>query len=337
VPRRVASYIEDEKDIEKGEDMDEKPGIQVLRRNSFDVRESYHEADERGWDVRNPYTNRTQEGDIEIGIEQPAALKPNWPILGDDKPPENMWLPQIQENSASTPYRPQTSPEMQHQSRRLNSASGAGPTRLGSRRRPASQGRVKSPTLSYKPSALDSNLRRTTNSSAQFYSTLSPSPILPGANTPSPPPLQQPQSALLSPGRIARAVSPVVQPLNSSQWWASNATRPLTGSSIQTGRTMQSSRTVQTRNTTQTRTTGRSEPGEAWPPPLPADAAVNQGWDVNHHISYHSSVAARDGSRESLVIGEDSQNPPDDEPEEPGSPNSFMLPIDGPGISKSYE
>jgi hypothetical protein len=324
VPRRVASYLEDDKDIENGGA--EKPGIQVIRRNSFEVRESYHEPDERGWDVRNTYTNRAQEGDIEIGFQQPASQETNWPIL-DEKPSGNMSLPYVPENSASTAYRPQTSPEMQYQPRRLNSRAGAGQT-SSDRRRPASQGRPLSPTLSYRPIAMDSNLR-----SPQFYTTLTPSPLSGNANGPSTSPLQQPQNALLSPARIARAVSPVVQPLNSSQWWASNPTRPPTASSRHTGNTTQSGRTTQTRGT------GRSEPGEAWPPALPADAVLlNQTWDVDRHISYHSSVAARDGSRESLVIGEDSQNPPDDdEPEMPGSPNSFMLPIDGPGISKSNE
>jgi hypothetical protein len=309
VPRTVASYLRDDKDIEKGGEMSEAPGIQVMTSNSFDVRTSYHEPDERGWDVRNPYKHRPQEGDIKIGIER-STSRLGERAAADDALAKELALPNVPEDGANICYRPNTSPTMQNQPRGLDATAGS---RSGSRtsgelhRRPSTGGRAKSPTFPYRPSTMESALRR--------------------ANSPTLPMLQQPQSALLAPGRMARAVSPVVQPLNSSQWWA-NAPRPTSRSTAQT---LRSGRTVQTSHT------ARSQPGEAWPLPVPLDAVVDDHiWDEVHPVSFRSSVAARDGSRESLVIGEDSRNPPNIEEEEiPGSPTSITLPIDGPFMSKN--
>jgi hypothetical protein len=319
--RRRGSYALDDKDIEAGGQMSEKPGIQVMTRNSFDVRESYHEPDERGWDVRNPYAHRPQEGEIEIGIERSASRVSDWSVL-NEATAEKMVLPHVPEDGGSMHWRQSSLgnnlPRKPMSSMGVTSRRGSKETSNsgGERRRPHTADRPLSPASAYRSSAMDSHrFDRSSPESHRFGS-----PQLPTL---------QPQSALLAPSRMARAASPVVQPLNSSQPWAysprvSNAGSRYAPQSIRSGKTWNTA----------------TEYGETWPLPEPIDAVVNIPWEAGGHFSYHSSVAARDGSRESLVIGEDSQNPPDDDVPAspttvPGSPASISLPIHGPLINRS--
>lgn len=64
------------------------------------------------------------------------------------------------------------------------------------------------------------------------------------------------------------------------------------------------------------------------------EAVYTPAWEQPHPNSYHSSLAGLDGSRESLVIGEDSMQEAveaeaEREAEPPGSPHSITLPIEG--------
>jgi hypothetical protein len=228
-------------------------GIEVMTRRSVEVRASYHEDDDKNWNVRVLNTPVPQKDDLEIGIRSSSPGLTDPSVWDEEFPNQNMTPRLPNSTEIVRPLHPQHPPS------------------------------VASPQLPrFSISNLNSSydrlhkgrLSRDDQRRSPVYGTGPPN-VDPGPNNmPVLPLMLRPAASLRS--NASRTRSLAISPVNSSQWWE-NSPHPLRASSSPTGYTAGS---------------------ETWQEAL--DLFKNSIWDERRRLSFSSSIAAMDGSRENL-------------------------------------
>jgi hypothetical protein len=272
-------------------DIDDKYDTDIIARRSFEFRESYHEDRDRTWDPRNPYKKNVTE---EIEDIRPSSRTANWANLGGDLGHKDFHSRDLGKKDSKASFE-------QH---RYESPTTAGLLRHNS------QDKNSNRRFTSKDLAID---RHESNASPHKMFPQQSYPRIVQAqrmNTPSPPP-----------NHFSGRVSPIVQPVNSSQWWASRSPQ---------------STLNRTNSPPISAISGHSSelpapPAEdgTWTGPL--EVVIASAWDQGRTNSFNSSVGAMDGSRMPSLKGKETesyQNTEDGAVSMDGE--SFSLPIEKP-------
>ncbi|KAF2431008.1 hypothetical protein EJ08DRAFT_207688 [Tothia fuscella] len=251
--------------------------LAVMTELTYDVRESFQEANTNSRAWKKPYSTGMSEADIEKGMQRAGAQLSDWSLLNE--------VSSIESPGAIAPtQRQEYGDELQDRSR---------PSTIPVQPMQAHRESISKPSRCI----LKIGISPSASPTSAIISPFSPS---------------RPRSR---PG--SRQRSPAA-PVNSSQFWASSPHSPLPQGAYHTG---QSSPTTQIGFSRQADLSG---PIESWS--IRDGAVYSPPWEQPLPGSFHSSVNVVDGSRESLVDGEDSQLPVDEE--RGGLPHSILLPRD---------
>lgn len=274
-------------------DIDDKYDSDIIARKSFEYRESYHEEHERAWDPRNPYRRNVREKDMDIDQLRPASRTANEANLGVDIRHMKPSLPDLGKKDSKTSFDqlryepPTTASLLRHNSKDKN---------------------VKRP-LTEKDLMIDRS-----ESNASSHKMFPTHPRIVQARrmkTPSPPPNQ-----------FGGRVSPIVQPINSSQWWANRSPHS----------TLNRAQSPPISSVSGNSFDPHIAPSEAegtWSNPL--EVVIASAWDKGRTESLNSSVGAVDGSRMPSLKGgvpQSYENTEDGTASIDGE--SFSLPIEKP-------
>lgn len=276
-------------------DIDDKYDTDITAQRTFEIRESYHEEYEKSWDPRNPYRKQTTEEDPPLEQHQLSPRTADWANLGGEIRHMKSILPNLGKKDSKASFE-----EPRYES----------PTTAGLQRHDSQDKNSRRP-LTGKDLLID---RSESNASPHQMFPQQAYPRIGQAqrmNTPSPPPNQSSVRA-----------SPVVQPINSSQWWAN--------------RTPQSTLSRAHSPPISSMTGDSSElhiaPSETkgtWTGPLEVDTA--SAWDKDRTNSLQSSVGAMDGSRMPSLKSKDFRSYEDSEDGTVSmDEDSFSLPIEKP-------
>jgi hypothetical protein len=275
-------------------DIDDKYDTDIIARRSFEFRESFHEEQERTWDPRNPYRRKMTEEDVEIDDRRPSSRTADWVQPGGDIRRQESISPDLGKKDSKASFdqhryeSPTTASILRHNSQDKNNKQ-----------------RFTSRDLVVDRSA--SNASPHKMFPQQSYPRLVQAQRM---STPSPPP-----------NHFGGRVSPIVQPVNSSQWWAS--------------RSPQSTLNRANSPPISAISGNSSEPHVApteegtWSGPL--EVVIASAWDQGRTNSFNSSVGVMDGSRMPSLKGkepESYQNTEDGIVSMDGE--SFNLPIEKP-------
>lgn len=258
-------------------DIDDKHDSDITTERTFDVRESYHEQHERGWDPRNPYRKQTTEKDLQIDQSRPSWRTAEWSYVGGEISHVKSSLPDLGKKDRKASFE-----ELRFQT---ETAAGLEP-------------------LTGKEVIFDQR------ESKESPHTMFPEQTYPRSiqaqrlNTTSPPPNQ-----------FGGRTSPAVQPINSSQWWASRPPQ------LTLGRADSPPVLSITENL--------SEPHIA--PSKPLEVVLASAWDKGRTNSLRGSVGAMDSNRMLSLKDQNAQSYDDAEHETMTMDEElFNLPVEKP-------
>lgn len=295
-------------------------GIEIMEKKEFDLRESYEEGGERNWHVRGHYSSRLKQEEVDAdkfhGNEKTAALYEESLTTEDGIPTPNRvlhaWQPVptdafgckvVPSSRAATPLVTNSIAHLQGRD--------VSPIRTNLATKFVSGNNTMIPLLGNSSTNMPT-ITRSTIEPARMRSLKTALPRVLHAtrmNTPSPPPIGQPP----------HTKSPVVAPNNSSQSWASSTNSPH----------RQRLSNLQANNFSDEALIAHMQQRNPQPRPDTLDLAIPSAWREKH--SHSSSLAAMDGSRESLVLKLDTISDGDESQGQVSDTGSFDLPVQRPG------
>jgi hypothetical protein len=249
-------------------DIDDQYDTDIITRKSFEFRESYHEGHERSWDVRNPYRRNMTEKDMEIESGRPVSRAADWAHLGGD----------IRRKESRSPDLGKKDSKASFDQHRYQSPATASILRHNSQDKNSEQ--------RFKSKDLEINRNESNDSPHKMFPQQTYPRVVQAQriNTPSPPP-----------NHFGGRVSPIVQPVNSSQWWASRSPQ------LTLNRANSPPISAMSGNSSEPPTAPVEE--GTWSGPL--EVVIASAWDQGRANSFNSSVGAMDGSRMPSLKGKE--------------------------------